>query len=94
MHGCVTLPFLPEFSGCLTKNPSCDFAVRCGFSYHCEHPKHREFQIANGTSKDQGDLPKRYKELKESRRREFLEAASRCEETARLLKNIPALGIN
>jgi hypothetical protein len=91
MHECVTVPFLPEFSGCLVANPSCDFAVRCGFSYHCEHPNHKEFQAANRVSAEHADLPKRYKDLKESRRREFLDRVATCEETANLVKNIPAL---
>jgi len=43
MDECVNKPMLPEFSGCLVEKPSCEFAVRFGFSYLCEHPKHKDF---------------------------------------------------
>ena len=73
MKTCLTIPFLPEFSGCLVDNPSCHFAVRCGFSYHCHHPNHRDFHTTIGVSGERVNLMKKYKQLKETRRRQYLE---------------------
>ena len=73
MNECLTIPFLPEFSGCLVDNPDCTFAVRCGFSYHCEHPNHKDFHKKDPTPADRADLINRYKELKEFRRQKYQE---------------------
>ena len=73
MHDCLTIHFLPEFSGCLVEKPSCQFAVRCGFSYHCHHPNHRDFHTTIHPSEEGVDLAKRYQALRESRRLEYFE---------------------
>ena len=70
-QACLTILFLPEFSGCLVENPSCQFAIRCGFSFHCHHPNHREFHRSVDNSGEPIDLLNQYRELKEMRRREY-----------------------
>jgi hypothetical protein len=77
MNECLTIPFLQEFSGCLVENPVCRFAARCGFSYHCEHPNHKEFHRKDPTPDERAELLSRYKELKESRRRKYMETAEK-----------------
>ena len=72
MDECLTIPFVPEFSGCLVETPSCHFAVRCGFSYHCHHPNHRDFHSTISTAGERIDLAKRYRALKEARRLKYL----------------------
>ena len=73
MHECLTIPFMSEFSGCLVENPTCQFAVRFGFSFHCEHPFHQDFQTSDDRSIDHADLQQRYRDLREARRRAYLE---------------------
>jgi hypothetical protein len=68
MSKCQTIAFLPEFSGCLVANPTCGYAVRFGFSYHCEHPNHLDFYPVNDPEVNLADLPNLYRELKEARR--------------------------
>ncbi len=76
MQTCMTIPFLPEFSGCLVENPACHFAIRCGFSYHCHHPNHADFHTIIDASVQPTDLPERYQALRESRRLKFLKDIS------------------
>lgn len=73
MDECLTIPFVPEFSGCLVENPACNFAIRCGFSYHCHHPSHKDFHSTIDSSGERIDLRKRYTQLKESRRLRYLQ---------------------
>ena len=87
MNKCATIPFLPEFSGCLVENPSCTFAVRCGFSYHCEHPHHTEYEAGSDNLYDRKDLPTYYRNLKESRRRKYLAEVGGSHEIADFIKN-------
>ena len=87
MSKCATIPFLPEFSGCLVETPSCNFAVRCGFSFHCEHPQHQEFHVGGDQPAVRKDLPHHYKSLKESRRLKYLAEVNSCHETANFLEN-------
>ncbi|BCS55935.1 hypothetical protein GSbR_12980 [Geobacter sp. SVR] len=73
MSECMTKPLLTEFSGCLVENPSCGFAVRFGFSYLCEHPRHKDFSLERSPV----DRNKLYNDLKISRRTEYLSMAKR-----------------
>lgn len=80
MEECLTIPFMPEFSGCLVEKPTCNFAVRCGFSFHCHHPNHGNFTAGNSDKGRRLDLPSRYRELKEIRRVEYLAGVMRSDQ--------------
>lgn len=69
---CLTKPFNGVFSGCLTENPDCPFAVGFGFSFHCTHPDRHRFAAA-AASLHQGELLERYGELRDRRRQAFLD---------------------
>lgn len=75
MSECLTKPILDEFSGCLVEKPSCEFAVRFGFSYLCEHPRHKDFNPE--PSRQDLDHNKLYSDLRVSRRNEFLSMAKK-----------------
>ncbi len=76
MQECLTKPLTPAFSGCLVEKPTCNFAVRFGFSYLCEHPQHKDFfqnTPSSGQHADRAvDHNELYRSLKESRRTEYL----------------------
>ncbi len=73
MKNCLTKPLVAEFSGCLVESPACDFAVRFGFSYLCEHPRHADFHRAAQQRVDQ----ELYNDLRNSRRSEYLSMAKK-----------------
>jgi hypothetical protein len=73
MGECLTKPILPEFSGCLVENPTCQFATRLGFSYLCEHPYHKEFHRGKESKPERIALSERYQLLRDERREKFLE---------------------
>jgi hypothetical protein len=81
MQDCLTMPFTPEFSGCLVETPTCRFAVRFGFSYLCEHPCHKDFfqdpLLSSQHAERDVDHNELYRRLKESRRSEFISKAKR-----------------
>jgi hypothetical protein len=72
MSKCLTKPLLPQFSGCLVADPKCIFAVRFGFSFYCEHTQHEEFKMNTPDSVNQSDHNEIYRELRDSRRREYI----------------------
>ncbi len=72
MCECLTKPIMPDYSGCLVENPTCQFAVRFGFSYHCEHPQHMDFHMIDANFQHQKGHNERYRDLKESRKKEYL----------------------
>ncbi|HEY4743844.1 MAG TPA: hypothetical protein VIH45_04240 [Desulfuromonadaceae bacterium] len=72
MEECLTKPLTPAFSGCLVDAPACTFAVRFGFSYLCEHPRHREFHPDAAATGHEVDHNALYRALKESRRSVYL----------------------
>jgi hypothetical protein len=80
---CLTMPFLPEFSGCLVENPCCGFAVRFGFSYHCEHPNHKQFHPTEDSSVARVELPIIYRNLKEARRSQELGESTESDQVLR-----------
>lgn len=69
MSECQTKPLLPEFSGCLVENPSCQHAVRFGFSYLCKHPNHLNFITA---TTPHIEITTQYMNLRESRRHSYI----------------------
>ena len=72
MRECLTKPLVAEYSGCLQENPECKYAVSFGFSYLCEHPRHKDFHPGRDSSGDQSDHNMLYRNLRESRRRIYL----------------------
>ena len=80
MQECLTKPLTSAFSGCLVEKPTCNFAVRFGFSYLCEHPRHKDFfqnAPVSGQHADRADHNELYRNLKESRRNEYLSMVKR-----------------
>jgi hypothetical protein len=63
-----------DCSGCLVDNPACNFAVRFGFSYLCEHPQHMDFHDKSDHRLDHNTL---YNDLRKSRRSEYLSLAKK-----------------
>ena len=74
MKKCLTKPLVAEYSGCLVETPACDFAVRFGFSYLCEHPRHADFHPSPERQLDHKAL---YNELRTSRRNEYIYMAKK-----------------
>ncbi|MBJ6726297.1 hypothetical protein [Geomesophilobacter sediminis] len=72
MSRCVVKPICEEHSGCLKEEPSCPYAAKFGFSIHCEHPDHRQMAAESVHSLGRLELTRRYRELRESRRRNFI----------------------
>jgi len=68
---------MPEYSGCLVENPTCNFAVSFGFSYLCEHPEHKYFHVKSANSTRHLDHNEIYKNLKEKRKKEYISKAKR-----------------
>ena len=77
MEECLTKPLTTEFSGCLVETPACGFAVRFGFSYLCEHPRHKDFHPNRPLSGHQVDHNALYRDLKESRRSAYVAKVKR-----------------
>lgn len=76
MQECLAKPLTRNFSGCLQENPKCKYATSFGFSYLCEHPRHKDFHQRSNASGEQIDHNLMYKELRESRRRIYLSRVS------------------
>jgi len=77
MRECQTKPLTTNFSGCLVKTPACEYAVRFGFSYLCEHPRHQDFHPSMSVPEQQVDHNALYKDLKESRRSDYISKVKR-----------------
>ena len=79
MLDCLTRPLSSKYSGCLVEKPSCNFAVRFGFSFLCEHPQHKYFiqsmPISGHHTDHVVDHNELYRNLKESRRRKYISEA-------------------
>jgi len=72
MRECLTKPLIADYSGCMVKNPVCDFAVSFGFSYLCNNPRHKEFYAIRNSSGYKLDHNALYRDLRESQRRTFI----------------------
>lgn len=72
MNNCITKPLTSQYSGCLSENPTCPYAVRMGFSIWCKHKDHTYFygHKAHGLSLD--ELSQRYALLRQQRIDTFL----------------------
>lgn len=77
MRECLTKPLTTKYSGCLVETPACDHAVRFGFSYLCDHPRHKDFHPNMTTSGHQVDHNALYGDLKESRRSAYIDKVKR-----------------
>ena len=77
MRECLTKPITASFSGCLVETPACEFAVRFGFSYLCEHPRHKDFHPDMAASGPRVDHNALYRDLKESRRSAYIDKVKR-----------------
>jgi hypothetical protein len=65
-------PLTRSYSGCLQENPACEYAFSFGFSYLCNHPRHKDFHPGRDSSCDLTDSNTLYLNLRESRRRTYL----------------------
>ena len=75
MNTCMNVPISDEVSGCLVEHPSCQYAVKLGFSYLCEHPGYANFNDLDNSVpfKAKMELIKSYDELRNKRRHEYLD---------------------
>jgi len=72
----MNVPISDEISGCLVEHPSCQYAVKLGFSYLCEHPESTDFRENNSSHPipTQKELLEQYAYLRLKRRNEYKDA--------------------